>query len=304
MAKIIERSNSAYEERDEIQHKLAALKILHEKVTNQYEEKFKEFDSIIKKDEEINEKIKIKEKQRKDEEFKKLSSLEDSENKKSTQKAKQNFNASKVKEYKEMIQKIEQSTDLKIEELIKKFQDSEDQNFSLFTYVDELNNEIEKLEKQISELENEINQFKGDGETSEQQRKKLVTELQEQVNEIQASAEIYEEKYKTTLNVLKTLCYLIQTIFQQIGCDSKLIVENLGTNVVSESNLMVFLGLIEQKSNELLQLYILKKTEEHSEINIQPETYITMGPTHPFGSTKINVLPPSTSTGFIFYYFF
>ena len=55
-----------------------------------------------------------------------------------------------------------------------------------------------------------------------------------------------------TINSLKIG---IQSIFERIGCTTEEIPELLGTTGVSESNMMHYLGLIESRTNEILQMY-------------------------------------------------
>lgn len=43
-----------------------------------------------------------------------------------------------------------------IDELIEKFKTADDENYTLFTYVNELNQEIAKLEEQVKVIEGEI----------------------------------------------------------------------------------------------------------------------------------------------------
>jgi uncharacterized protein YdcH (DUF465 family) len=43
-----------------------------------------------------------------------------------------------------------------IDELIEKFKTADDQNYTLFTYVNELNQEITKLEEQVKGIDSEI----------------------------------------------------------------------------------------------------------------------------------------------------
>lgn len=191
MAKIIESSNAAYEERDETQHKLATLRVVQERVMKQFDAQFKELDDLIKQDDSINEKIKLKERERKDKEATMVGSMtaeEEQALKKKVvksnwaiaeQKAKHVVNASKVKQLEEMFKKIESATGHSVEELIVQFAAAEDSNFSLFTYVNELNSEIEKSEEQIVELDTEMKKYKGDGaNSSELQRKRALVELQ------------------------------------------------------------------------------------------------------------------------------
>ena len=63
----------------------------------------------------------------------------------------------KVKSYEEAFAKIEDATGLSnVEDVVTKFLEAEDKNFSLFNYVNELNSEIERLELMIGETKGEI----------------------------------------------------------------------------------------------------------------------------------------------------
>lgn len=55
---------------------------------------------------------------------------------------------------------------------------------------------------------------------------------------------------------------MIWDIFNKIGCSSEETAESLGPSECTESNMMVFLGMIEQRTNELLQQYNIAKASE------------------------------------------
>ena len=61
--------------------------------------------------------------------------------------------------------------------LVGKFIETEDKNFALFNYVNELNNEIEMLQEQINEVENEIETFKQENIDMDDQREKMLQEM-------------------------------------------------------------------------------------------------------------------------------
>jgi len=61
-----------------------------------------------------------------------------------------------------------------IHDIISKFLEAEDKNFSLFNYVNDLNSEIERLESIIGETKNKIETYKGQGVSSDTQRKKAL----------------------------------------------------------------------------------------------------------------------------------
>jgi coiled-coil domain-containing protein 63/114 len=80
-----------------------------------------------------------------------------------------------VQSYEEAFAKIQAATGITdIDELVNTFIEAEDQNFSLFNYVNELNSEVEKLEEQIAEIRSEIEKYRGQGVNTDNQRKKIL----------------------------------------------------------------------------------------------------------------------------------
>jgi hypothetical protein len=61
-----------------------------------------------------------------------------------------------------------------VEELVAAFVSAEDHNFSMFNYVNELNQEAEKLEEQAAELQQEIERHTGAGASENSFRKRLM----------------------------------------------------------------------------------------------------------------------------------
>ena len=206
------------------------------------------------------------------------------------EKAAQKASLDRVQSFEEAFQQIKAATGIdNIDELVQTFIDAEDQNFSLFNYVNELNNEVEKLEEQIAEIKAEIEKYKGQGGQNDRQRKKLLKDLEDRLASTEARAEQYEAK---ALKAAKTVAQLeqgIQSIFNKIGCDKSALSDMLGTTGVTESNMMQYLGIIEQRTNELLQLYHqAQKDTEGGEV----VAVIGQGPAAPAGSTVINIDPP------------
>ena len=77
--------------------------------------------------------------------------------------------------YDEVFAKIQAATGIThVEELVAAFVSAEDHNFSMFNYVNELNQEAEKLEEQTAELQQEIQRHTGAGASENSFRKRLV----------------------------------------------------------------------------------------------------------------------------------
>ena len=69
-----------------------------------------------------------------------------------------------------------------IGELVQRFKAVEDQNFSLFNYVNEVNNEIEKLAEEIVDIQRKIDVMKVEGVASDEERKKTMKDLEVRIS--------------------------------------------------------------------------------------------------------------------------
>lgn len=47
----------------------------------------------------------------------------------------------------------------------------------------------------------------------------------------------------------------IETLFNTVECDKQMATEIAGSHGVTDTNMMIYLGLIENKTNKLLQYY-------------------------------------------------
>jgi hypothetical protein len=78
----------------------------------------------------------------------------------------------KVKMYDDAFAKIQAATGITdINELVTSFINAEGQNFSLFNFANELNQETEKLEEQLADLKLQLEQAKGADSSAEGMRK-------------------------------------------------------------------------------------------------------------------------------------
>jgi len=77
------------------------------------------------------------------------------------------------------------------------------------------------------------------------------------LREIEQQTEDFQTDYNIAHGKLESIMTCIQSIFNLLDCESNS--ELLGTQGVTELNMMIFMGIIEQRINELLQAntYIL-----------------------------------------------
>ena len=162
MANIIEIANSAYEERDRAQEKLAMLLQQADREKTEYEKEMQQVSNLIEKDKQMRDLLKLKETEKSELERMTLNKsdagvLEDRVNR-TSMKTKNNWSSQKDKaqtavclekaeSYEEAFAKIEAATGISdTQYLVDTFIKAEEKNFALFKFVNDLSNEIESLE--------------------------------------------------------------------------------------------------------------------------------------------------------------
>jgi hypothetical protein len=181
----------------------------------------------------------------------------------------------RLQEYDAAFEKIKKATKIEdIDELVKTFVHAEETNFQLFNYVNDLTNEIEKMENQTNHVKEETKKYKGQAPGPvDNQRKKLVEALESRLTKIETKGNAYQDRYGTASKTVKSLKDGIAGLFVKVGCAGTAAAEMLGTAGVTESNMMQYLGLIEHRTNELVTQYNkLKEPEKEPEPVVQVHT--------------------------------
>lgn len=96
--------------------------------------------------------------------------------------------------YEKAFAEIKRVTDTDdVEKLVQRFKAVEDNNFSLFNYVNEINNEIEELSEEISDAQEKIDKLKVQGVEMDEERKEEMAVLESQLNAALAKNQQYEK---------------------------------------------------------------------------------------------------------------
>ena len=162
----------------------------------------------------------------------------------------------KVQQYEEAFNSIKAATHLNdIDQLVTEFVQAEDHNYSLYKYVGELTNEMDELEEEIKKIREEIDKYRGHGVNNENNREKILDKLNKELMGVENETKEYEKQYSETMKTINSLKIGVSSIFERIGCNTEIVPELIGSSGVSESNMMHYLGVIEQRTNEVLQMY-------------------------------------------------
>lgn len=159
----------------------------------------------------------------------------------------------KVQQYEEAFNSIKAATHLNdIDELVEEFTKANDHNFSLANYVRDLGQEMDELEDDIKKIREEIDKYRGHGVNNENNREKILDKLNKELSATEEETKEYERQYSETMKTINSLKIGIQGIFERVGCTTDMTPELIGSSGVSESNMMHYLGVIEQRTNEVL----------------------------------------------------
>ena len=300
MANVVEITNIAYEARDQAHNEIAALRAQGDREAAQFDAEWRELGRIIEHDKKMKEadmrnKLKAAELGLALAEGKETAGMNTSKGDWATEAKK---GASQLALYEEAFKQIKKATGMTdIDDLVTAFIAAEDQNFSLFNFVNELNKEQEKLEEQAAELRAEIARYQGSGSVEHVQRKRILLDLEKQLVKMDANTQQYEKRFEATQMIFDALKEGVASMYAKLGCDDPSNRELLGDQGVTEANILSYLGVIEQRSNEILQMYAAATSPEDV-----TQVLGATGPLTPSGKGKsggaagpATIVPPSTA---------
>ncbi|XP_060078678.1 coiled-coil domain-containing protein 63-like [Ylistrum balloti] len=251
MDEVIAEAARAYEERDEAQNKMIALKERSEKDMAQHEVEMKDLQRIINHDNKLKQFLLFKAHDRAEfkdeEEAKKNKNARD----KDTDAEREQINV-----YEEAFDKIKEATEKQdISVIVNNFIAREDENFALFNYVNELNEEVEGLNEEIRLTKAEMEAFEIEDIRMMECNKITLKDLQSRSVRVTAETEVAQKKIDVIRGVLDELRSGVTSLFETIHCDSSTIKSILGSEEeITDKNILHYMGIMEQRTMEMLQL--------------------------------------------------
>jgi len=258
---LIEQSTQAFDQRDEAEQKMATLQDRNQKDLAQYNMEYKELMRQLDHDTALKKFLLDKAQERWE-----LAESCANERKKNFE-AKSERQAEKtLKEYLDAFRAIKTITgEDQNEKLVERFIEMEDQNFAMFTYVNEINNQLERKNDEIRVLENEIKIYKADAEQSIEAKMTELAEVDVIYQSKSASADIKSTQMAEQTSLLSDLRAGVSTIFENTGCSKEQIKNRLGNQTeVTNQNIMDYLSVIEEKANDMVKRHIIVSASDDS----------------------------------------
>lgn len=184
-----------------------------------------------------------------------------------------------------------------INELVTSFVKNEETNFSLFNFVAEQASEIERLEDSIAAMRAEAEAASAASGTTADSHRSLLQELEMRLSTTRSAAEKFEAQYSAAQATVEALREGIQRVFSRLDCDRRGMAEMLEGASVTEANAMQFLGVVEQRANEILQAFAAAKTIELGVVSTSDGGGSPTGGKSAGGSAASPALPAGSRAG-------
>ncbi|XP_042524886.1 coiled-coil domain-containing protein 63 [Dipodomys spectabilis] len=174
-----------------------------------------------------------------------------------------------------------------LNQLIEDFVAKEEKNFARFTYLTELNNDMEMVQKKTQQIQDAIIQLRSQQQIDQDDSQLALKQMEEKVKVATEKAELCEARQGELSGMLSQLKGSLEKLFQRIGCDNTEIQGHLGEmGTISDLNLPKYLAMIEKRTNELLLL------EAQRRAKYAPRADVPGGFVNPFWGGSALLKPP------------
>uniref|UniRef100_UPI003AAF5555 coiled-coil domain-containing protein 114 n=1 Tax=Centroberyx gerrardi TaxID=166262 RepID=UPI003AAF5555 len=295
IGEMINLSTAAYDARVEAQSKMTMMREKAVKDLAQYNTEMKELERVIAHERRLKEFMTTKCSERTgQDEGQEMGRRQLSELK---EQRRMDSGEESVDTLQEVFQRIQTVTgEDNLDMLVTRFIQVEDRNFALFNFVNEQNNEAEALKDQISQTQGEMEQFRVEGLQQEQDHRSLLRDIDEKQRETESQAGEYEKDASVVSKSLDQIKTGVNSIFSKMECDRSVIEDMLGSSAgISENNMMSYLGLVEQKTNELLTMQaFLNSKDIDKDYNPKDLAKFLLGQNPEMLKQNIIIQPPVT----------
>ncbi|XP_069774744.1 coiled-coil domain-containing protein 114 [Narcine bancroftii] len=296
---VIDMATAAYDARDEAQTKMLQLKEKAEKDLALHTAEMKELQRVIDHDKKLKEFMGTKAQERSGEN----DTLHDTCKQEQDDPAKKRKDPKEeaVEIYETVFQQIQAVTgEDNLDAMVTMFVEVEDRNFALFNYINEQNSDIEKMQEEIANIQGQIEAFKLQEIQLEQDHKHALKNIETQHEKMSQQCELYESRLTEGRKILDELKTGTESLFNKINCDQSILDEMLGSACgIRDNNVMQYLGLIEQRTNELLSIQSYLSSKDYDKpYDPQKTAMLLMGQRLAKPTQPIYIEPPTTGNDY------
>ncbi|XP_033606689.1 coiled-coil domain-containing protein 63 isoform X3 [Cryptotermes secundus] len=248
MVHLIEQATLAYDQREEAQNKLHALKERGKLDMQQQRQEMKELQRRLDHDVKLHEFLSVKGQRRTTADLEAREALKHKKRKEATEHM--------IVTFEEILSQIKEfSGEDDIDRIAAQFVKQEEENFAIFNYVNELNNEVESLQEQTCGLRKKIDDQRDLKSHRALQQQDTLARLANTLAEKRNSADCVEGKLQQCSSLLEKQLQGINHIFHIVRCDAAPILSLLGDSIhVTAHNVMLYLDIIERRTSDLIKV--------------------------------------------------
>ncbi|KAM7332031.1 hypothetical protein ACRRTK_008739 [Alexandromys fortis] len=269
----IEQSAQAYEQRVEAMARMAAMKDRQQKDISQYNLEIRELERLYAHETKLKSFLLVKLNDR---------IVKSKKRKKSKGESFESYEVAHLR-----LLKLTENGDLN--QLTEDFLAKEEKNFARFTYVTELNNDMETMHKRTQRIQDDIINLRSQQQSSHEGTRSILRQMEEKLRKTTQDADIFENKYKEMSKTLEYLKNSVEKLFKKINCDATEILGKLGeTGKVTDINLQRYFAIIEKKTNDLLLLESFRRLQDSEGPDVDvPQPFV-----NPFWGGSALLKPP------------
>ncbi|XP_001605946.3 coiled-coil domain-containing protein 63 [Nasonia vitripennis] len=258
---LIEQATITFNQRDEELNKINALKERGMRDLKNHTSEMCELQRTIDNEMKLQEFLGVKG------QYREMSDL--NAKKEAEKKAKREEMRNKIAVYNQILTLVKQFTgEEEIDKLTAQFLKQEEENFALFSYVNELNDELEGLQTRVAQLRSAIDEARALNVHRGRQQAETLETIARDLKEQTDRADAAEHKLTECNNVINKLLVGVESLFQTIRCDNSPILELLGEqSQVSLNNVMLYLGIVEKRLSDMLnKLHWIDRAQRSTEL--------------------------------------
>ncbi|PFH35586.1 putative outer dynein arm docking complex protein ODA1 [Besnoitia besnoiti] len=306
MVEVIDMANAAYKVRDEAHQQVALLKAQAGKEHKNFEKERSELGRLIEVYQKKNQ-LKQQAKKRDQAPLKRTAQSPEGDSQNKMQDswtaggengARDNV-AAQIETYQEAIAKIKEATGMSsIDQLLEAFVNAEEQNFSLFNYVNALSADIEAAEASLTQLQRDIDNFHCSSSVADKRKQEVLQELEAYSTSLEKKTKLFEEKNEGISKQIGELKLGIQRMFDMLGC-RELYSEELWMNQgLTDSSVVSYLQAVEQRTDVIIDCYLREVAPSDIPVGVASVSRVLSRPgAAPVQGSPAQIKLPSTFDG-------
>ncbi|XP_026808306.1 coiled-coil domain-containing protein 63-like isoform X2 [Rhopalosiphum maidis] len=141
-----------------------------------------------------------------------------------------------------------------IDRIVDLFVRQEEENFALFTYINELNSEVDDLQKEVVVLRNRVQEQRAINESRASKQEENMNGLRAHLQQLVDDANQENDRIKTVHTELTELLESVEKLFLSINCNLSPMYKILGDDIrANVYNMTFYVDLIETKVSDVVK---------------------------------------------------